>query len=685
MSTPARNAPCPCGSGRKYKQCCLGKQAALDQDGEIAEVSIEGIIHAAREHLAAGRARQAHDICTQILAGVPDYLPALNILGLAASQLGRPDQGVAHIMQALRLQPANATLHANLGAVLSRADRPAQALLAFQTALRLQPQTLEFLQGIGDQLLALGDVDDAVQAYQELLAVRPKHYPAHANLAVALMRLGRLEEAESHAREADRLAPTTAAPLLTLSSLMAMRGRLHIAVQVLEQALLRNPGYGEAHLELGRLLLQLGEHATAALHLLQFLDMGPDRAGPATEALLLLLSDPGMDASRWLEIHVRWHALFSGNGPLPPRPQPRSGADAASLRLACLLPDPDSADARHRVLPLLQALGAHLQVHIYTAAPVSGATPDGMHWHDLDGLDAAGVSARLREDGIDVVLDVLGHLGQGSRSAAGLMPVLLHRPAPLMLTMGYPGSLGITGLFDALIGDQVLCGKGTREEYVEALELLQGGAMLWRQTPPEAGQRVAHGGPPAFCCFQGPEGIDPAFVRLWCRILEARSDAYLILSHPAWEMDEAREALIGHVRSLGLEPSRLGFSRQSPEAVLAESDVLLDAPGFSAGTGLATALYAGVPAVTLSGSLHRARTGAAVLHAAGRGAWVASDADDYVRIALELVDDRQELERLRQEMPDQLADTALADAKGMAVQIHGIIQRLWRDLGTKAA
>jgi len=23
---PGRNAPCPCGSGRKYKKCCLGRE-----------------------------------------------------------------------------------------------------------------------------------------------------------------------------------------------------------------------------------------------------------------------------------------------------------------------------------------------------------------------------------------------------------------------------------------------------------------------------------------------------------------------------------------------------------------------------------------------------------------------------------------------------------------------------------
>jgi len=25
---PGRNEPCPCGSGKKYKKCCLAKQAA---------------------------------------------------------------------------------------------------------------------------------------------------------------------------------------------------------------------------------------------------------------------------------------------------------------------------------------------------------------------------------------------------------------------------------------------------------------------------------------------------------------------------------------------------------------------------------------------------------------------------------------------------------------------------------
>ncbi len=32
----SRNAPCPCGSGRKYKRCCLGKPPSRTQAWKIA-------------------------------------------------------------------------------------------------------------------------------------------------------------------------------------------------------------------------------------------------------------------------------------------------------------------------------------------------------------------------------------------------------------------------------------------------------------------------------------------------------------------------------------------------------------------------------------------------------------------------------------------------------------------------
>ena len=32
MAKPRRNDPCPCGSGNKYKKCCLAKAEAVERE-----------------------------------------------------------------------------------------------------------------------------------------------------------------------------------------------------------------------------------------------------------------------------------------------------------------------------------------------------------------------------------------------------------------------------------------------------------------------------------------------------------------------------------------------------------------------------------------------------------------------------------------------------------------------------
>ena len=32
MAKPGRNDPCPCGSGNKYKKCCLAKDEAVERE-----------------------------------------------------------------------------------------------------------------------------------------------------------------------------------------------------------------------------------------------------------------------------------------------------------------------------------------------------------------------------------------------------------------------------------------------------------------------------------------------------------------------------------------------------------------------------------------------------------------------------------------------------------------------------
>ncbi len=59
MKIPAigRNDPCPCGSGRKFKKCCLGRQESVPSDGPVAEASAD--LHQAMEGMQFGSLAEA--------------------------------------------------------------------------------------------------------------------------------------------------------------------------------------------------------------------------------------------------------------------------------------------------------------------------------------------------------------------------------------------------------------------------------------------------------------------------------------------------------------------------------------------------------------------------------------------------------------------------------------------------
>ena len=52
MAKPGRNDRCPCGSGKKYKACCLTKDEAAERDGLAeAQARRESQAEAHREEL----------------------------------------------------------------------------------------------------------------------------------------------------------------------------------------------------------------------------------------------------------------------------------------------------------------------------------------------------------------------------------------------------------------------------------------------------------------------------------------------------------------------------------------------------------------------------------------------------------------------------------------------------------
>jgi len=155
MTTPGRNDACPCGSGKKFKKCCMLKHAsvppALPPRRETlpsVEVSqLAALFDAARFEEVESRTRR-------LLKRHPDSGFAWKALGVALQAQGK--DGVPALRKATELMSDDADAHSNLALALKNAGQLDQAAASYRRALELQPDLAQAHNTLGTVLHELG-------------------------------------------------------------------------------------------------------------------------------------------------------------------------------------------------------------------------------------------------------------------------------------------------------------------------------------------------------------------------------------------------------------------------------------------------------------------------------------------------------------------------------------------------
>ena len=193
MNTPVRrNDPCPCGSGRRYKECHGRIEAAAP--------SADALVQAAMRLHQQGRVDEAERRYREILAQFPGDAFATHYLGLATWHRGEVASAERLMRESIATQASIPDFHNNLGLLLRDTGRPVEALACFERALAANPRWVAAYNNLALTLEALGRWDDAVQAYRNAIAAEPRFAAAHQNLARALLALGHYREAWEHYR-----------------------------------------------------------------------------------------------------------------------------------------------------------------------------------------------------------------------------------------------------------------------------------------------------------------------------------------------------------------------------------------------------------------------------------------------------------------------------------------------------
>jgi len=254
---------------------------------------------------------------------------------------------------------------------------------------------------------------------------------------------------------------------------------------------------------------------------------------------------------------------------------------------------------------------------------------------DVGGLDAAGIAARMRSEGVDIAVDLKGHTA-GSRFTA-----LAARPAPVQVAwLGFPGTCG-ADFIDYVIGDAIVTPLEDAPFYTERIAQLPRCYQPGDSTRQVAATPRAELGLPddaiVLLSANTVLKITPAVFDAWMTILHRLPRALL------WQLSGGEQAdarLRAEAEGRGIAPERLVFMPPVDMVAhwnrLAAADLALDTWPCNGHTTTSDALAAGVPVVTLRGDGFASRVAQSILSQAGLSELVCDSVEDYVEKACAL-------------------------------------------------
>jgi protein O-GlcNAc transferase len=641
--------------------------------------------------VAEGRLAEAEEHYRTALRDAPDHVEALVNLGAVLGRTARAEEAVTTLQRALRRAPSSADAHHALSRALLALGRVDEALASARRAVTLAPALGAAHVSLGDALMASARLPEAAAAYEAALARGVAEEPVHLNLGAIHLTYGRLDEARAAFARALALAPDSPDAANNLGHVLARQGRFGPGIALLERALARRPDYVGAHINLAAALAAQGRLAEALEHDRRAVALAPD--DPVVHAALVfdLELDPRASRAsifaerrRWYERHAR--------------------ALAAEIRPHANAPDPDrrlrvgyvSADFRGHSASAVFAgvLGRHDPAQVEVVAYSGSGQEDGdtarfrdavALWRPTLGVPDAELAQRIRDDGIDILVDLTSHSG-GCR-----LLTFARKPAPVQVSAwGYAVGTGLDTV-DYFFGDPLTVPPEARAEFSEEVVDLPFVVSFEppRDAPPVAPPPALERGAITFGCFNRLAKVPPDVLALWARILARVPGARILMKFFGLDDEATRHRVRAAFAAEGVGADRLTLAGPTPRqehlAAYGEVDLALDPFPHGGGVTALEGLWMGVPMVALLGDRVAGRLGPSLLTMLGLPDFVAATPEEYVELAVRHASDPARLAAVRAGLRERLARSPVCDHRAYCAAVEAAYRAMWRRWCARAA
>jgi predicted O-linked N-acetylglucosamine transferase (SPINDLY family) len=273
VKTPGRNDPCPCGSGKKYKKCCMGKLEPREDYSR--NLNIEQKLVEAASLFESGQLDAAKNIASEILSVAPTNADANHILGSTEMALGNLDQAETLLLKAARHAKNNAYIQLNLAKLYEMKKEFDTALSFIARSEKLDPELADSQYIFGNLLLKIGEAEKAIPHYKKAIKLEPSNPDYLLGYYAGLHHSHRIDEARNGYHELIAMYPTYISSYINLAAIYRDQGDLGQGVKLLQKAIQLQPANAELYSNLGSLYGGMGEIEKEAKLYKQALSLNP--------------------------------------------------------------------------------------------------------------------------------------------------------------------------------------------------------------------------------------------------------------------------------------------------------------------------------------------------------------------------------------------------------------------------
>ena len=572
-----------------------------------------------------------------------------------------------------------------LGSYLQDHDYLDEAIANYAKAVQIDPNFAAAYYSLGVALQQKNQFEEAMAFYQQALSLNPKHIYALNNLGHIFKKMKKYDEAITYYQKALEINPDYADTYNNLGAVLQEKGMLEESIAYYENAVRVKEDFVEAYLNLGNAFKEEGQLQDAEKYFRHALKIKPD-SPVAHSCLLMLLNyfyeyDPETVFNEHIEYAKKFgETLSSGASSHKNSPEPDR-----RLKIGYISPD----FKRHSVTSFFEpVVSAHNRedFEIYCYSDVS--IPDEVtkhienragNWRNIIGMSDEGVEQLIRNDEIDILVDLAGH------TANNRMLVFARKPAPVQASwIGYPATTGLS-MVDYKIVDSYTDPPGMTEKYyAEKLLRLPGCFLCYNpdgESPEVSSLPAIEKDYITFGSFNNFTKVSTEVLGLWIQILKDIPNSHFIMKSYSFSDVATRQRALEKFVHEGIAVERIEILPAEPSTKKHLSlyncvDIGLDTFPYNGTTTTCEALWMGVPVIVLAGKTHASRVGVSLLSNIGLTEHIAETRQEYRTIAVGLARNMDKLQEMRKKLRDTIAGSPLTNA----ARFTSILEKGYREI-----